>query len=99
MSIILRKRRNTPRYLTLSRLHFARPHFESFVRWLEARNFTKTTMSCLTIYFGHWTEWMHCAGYGVSTIHSGYAASVPAFRAMPNYYMRLRSGALFVLFL
>ncbi len=93
------KKRNTPRYLTLSRLHFARPHFESFVRWLEARNYTKTTMSMLTIYFGHWTEWLHGAGYDLGTIHSGYAASVPAFKAKPKDYMRLRSGALFVLFL
>lgn len=99
MSSIPKKKRATPRYLTLSRLHFARPHFESFVRWLEARNYTEATISMLTIYFGHWTAWMHGAGYDLSTIHSGYAASVTAFKDMPNYYVRLRSAALFVLFL
>jgi integrase/recombinase XerD len=93
------KKRTTPRYLTLSRLHFARPHFEGFIRWLEARNYTKATISMLTIYFGHWTDWMHGAGYNLGTIHNGYAASVPAFRGKPKYYLPLRSGALFVLFL
>ena len=99
MSSTPKKRRNTPRYLTLSRLHFAGPYFEGYVRWLQGRNYTKTTISMLTIYLGHWTDWIHDAGYDLSTIHSGYAASVPAFRAMPNYSMRLRSGTLFVLFL
>ena len=99
MSSTPKKRRNTPRYLTLSRLHFARPHFEGYVRWLQARNYTKTTISMLTIYLGHWTDWMHDAGYDLGTIHSGYAASVPAFRGKPKYYLPLRSGALFVLFL
>ena len=84
MSSTPKKRRNTPRYLTLSRLHFAGPYFEGYVRWLQARNYTKTTISMLTIYLGHWTDWMHDAGYDLGTIHSGYAASVPAFRGKPN---------------
>ena len=52
MSSTPKKRRNTPRYLTLSRLHFAGPYFEGYVRWLQGRNYTKTTISMLTIYLG-----------------------------------------------
>ena len=99
MSLCPKKTRNTPRYLTLSRLHFARPHFEAFVSWLAARNFTKNTMTCLIVQFGHWTQWMHDASFDLSTIHTGYAASVPALKAGRYHNLRLRSGALFVIFL
>lgn len=99
MSPCPKKTRNKPRYLTLSRLHFARPHFEAFVSWLATRNFTKGTMSGLIVQFGHWTQWMHDAGFDLSAIHTGYAASVPALKAGRYHHLRLRSGALFVLFL
>lgn len=99
MSNYPKKTRNTPRYRTLSRLYFARPHFEEFIRWLTARNFTKGTMTGLIVQFGHWTQWMHNADFEISTIHRGYAASIPALKAGRYHKLRLRSGALFVLFL
>ena len=36
-NIRIEKRRNRSRLLTASRLHFASPHFDTFVRWLEER--------------------------------------------------------------
>lgn len=98
-NITSKKRPNRRRLVTTARLHFALPHFENFVRWLEARQYTKATMAGQITHFGHWTQWMHDAGYDLSTVHSGYAASVPALKAGPYHPLRLRSGALFVHFL
>lgn len=98
-TISVKKRRNRRRLVTRARLHFALPHFEAFVRWLEARKYTRGTVSGLIVQFGHWTQWMHDAGYDLGTIHIGYAASVPALKNGPYHHLRRRSGALFVQFL
>jgi integrase/recombinase XerD len=96
---MVKKKRNKRRPITDARLHFALPYVGAFYRWLEARKYTKGTIAGLVTQFGHWTQWVHEAGFGVDTIHAGYAASVPALKKGPYSNLRLRAGALFVLFL
>jgi integrase/recombinase XerD len=95
----VKKTRNRRRLITNARLYFALPYFDPFVRWLEARKYTKGTIAGLITQFGHWTQWMHKAGFGIATVRDGYSASVPALKNKPYSHLRLRAGALFILFL
>ena len=86
----------TRRSITEMRLHFAKPHVAGFKAWLEARNYTSGTISGMVPLLGHWTEWMHKAGFDLDTIHAGHDASARVLRGRRATDVWLRAGALFI---
>lgn len=95
----IKKKRNRRPLITNARLHFALAYVESYRAWLKARGHTEGTIKGLIVQFGHWTDWIHKAGFGLDTIHAGYDASVVALKGKPYSLPRLRAGALFILYL
>ncbi|MXW92787.1 MAG: tyrosine-type recombinase/integrase [Rhodospirillaceae bacterium] len=92
-------KRNGRPWVTGARLHFALPHFDDFLAWLKLRGYAKRVIAGYVTQFGHWTQWLHEAGFGMETIHDGYAASVASLEAEPFRSVKLRTGALFIIFL
>ena len=93
------RNRKGRRLVTNARLHFALPHFDDFHTWLKAQGYTKGVMAGYVTQFGHWTQWLHDEGFGIDTIHDGYAASVARLEIEPYRSTKLRTGALFIKFL
>jgi integrase len=48
---------------------------------------------------GHWTDWVHAAGFTPDTIHAGYDASAKVFKGKLATEVWLRAGALFIHYL
>lgn len=95
----LKKKRKRRRFVTIARLHFALPYFDDFQAWLKAQGYTDSVMSVYVGQFGHWTQWLHEEGFGIETIHDGYAASVARLETEPYRNTKLRTGTLFITFL
>jgi hypothetical protein len=93
MSEKVRKKQRT---VTDSRLHFALPHVEGFRHWLASQGYTVGTIDGLVRLLGHWTDWVHAAGFTVDTIHAGYDASAKVFKGKRATEVWLRAGALFI---
>ena len=93
------RKRKGRRRVTNARLHFALPLFDDFLEWLKVRGYSKGVIVGYATQFGHWTQWLHEAGFDMETIHDGYAASVANLETEPYRSAKLRTGALFIAFL
>jgi integrase/recombinase XerD len=91
--------RKKPRTVTESRLHFALLHVDGFRHWLESQGYTAGTITGLIRLLGHWTDWVHGAGFALDTIHAGYDASTKVFKGKLATEVWLRAGALFIQYL
>ena len=87
------------RTVTESRLHFALPHAAGFRHWLESQGYTAGTINGLIRLLGHWTDWVHGAGFTLDTIHAGYDGSAKVFKGKLATEVWLRAGALFIQYL
>jgi integrase/recombinase XerD len=66
--------------VTDSRLHFALLHVKGFRHWLDSQGYTARTINGLVRLLGHWTDWVHAAGFTLDTIHAGYDAAAKVFK-------------------
>jgi integrase/recombinase XerD len=94
-----REVRKKQRTVTDARLHFALPHVEGFRHWLASQGYTVGTINGLVRLLGHWTDWVHVAGFTIATIHAGYDASAKVFKGKLATEVWLRAGALFIQYL
>jgi integrase len=85
--------------VTDSRLHFALLHVKGFRHWLDSQGYTAGTIDGLVRLLGHWTDWIHAAGFTLDTIHAGYDAAAKVFKGKRATEVWIRAGALFIHYL
>lgn len=63
------------------RLHFTKPHVESFRRCLRDNGYTESSIIERIRLLAGWADWMHAHGFGLDNVFIGLQAANNAFNS------------------